>query len=119
MENEALVLQQLNVMVHQRLATYSTSLEQDVEMLKDIQAFPYGSNQRNARNVLKDEKALLRYLIEFSELMVEWLKLDLDDLEDAMDQRYTDPDLAEAEWPYAEHVIKCLVEKHHNGYGEC
>ena len=119
LENEDFVLQQLYDLATQRLATYSTTLEEDLELLKDMDAFPFGSKKRNVRNILKDEKQLLHYLIEFTYVMSEWLDLTLEELDEAMTTRYSQhPDLRETEeLVYAQQVIQCLVEKYETGSG--
>lgn len=71
------------------LSKYSSTAAQDMIMLRNITAFPYGSKQRNARNILLAEKKILGYYIhDFTTTMMGWLEKDRDVVIQEMKERY-------------------------------
>lgn len=80
-------------------------------MLLDTEAFPYGSKQRNARNILLGEKRIWNYYMAFTETMIDWLGKDKDDVIELMQQRYQheDEDNPSDEHRYAQDIVMDLL----------
>lgn len=103
-----MVLKNIYAVCEDALSRYSSSLEDDREMLQDIQAFPYGSKQRNARIILHGEKKILNFYLSFATRMQKWLRLDRDTLMKRIKQRYAD-DKDTDEYLYTQKVLLTLI----------
>ena len=94
-----------------QLRAYSTTYDDDVKLLENVNEYPFGSNKRNARNILKHEKQVLRFYLEFTERMLKMFNLEYAELKAEIHALYgdQDPDSPTDEALYAREVVLMLV----------
>jgi protein-histidine N-methyltransferase len=93
-----------------RLTQYPTTLEEDLDMLKNGGIPPF-SNRRNALIVVKSEKQVLHHYVRLSELIAPLFQTSTTAIKDYVTKTYTGKDDASDAARYLKHVVKKLEER--------